>query len=144
MAKDIRIPLILWDQMMQIRDNKLTNGKLHKPLVFALYSKEQHQFEVIDFKEIPNITVTGTYPKGDYNYQYPGIKGLAFYPKPGSGKRFCGTLVIGDGLDIGEVDEKWIAKDNLNFMIKMDREVGGEWQSNACYIEFNNANLAFT
>jgi hypothetical protein len=143
MAKDIRIPLVLWDRMMQIRDNKLKQGDLKKPIVFALYSGEKNHFEVNEFKEIEAVTLSGRYPDGQYTYEYPGVKSKALAPPDGSGKCLSGTLVIGDGLDIGDRDEKRMIRGNQFFRIKMDRDPGGEWESSACYIQFAEASLAF-
>jgi len=92
--------------MMQRVNNRLVQGKLDKPIVFALYTSEQNHYEIIDCKEITTVKVTGNYPDGEYKYTYPGIKEQGFYPPKSSGRWFSGTLVVGDGVDLDVEDKR--------------------------------------
>jgi len=136
MVEAIQIPHTLWDIMMQMVNNRLVQGKLDKPIVFALYTSAHNHYEVIDYKEIATVKVTGDYPNGEYKYTYPGIKEQGFYPPTGSGKWFSGTLVAGDDVDLDEEDKKWMIRDKMDFRIKMDRDSLGQWSWKAFYIDF--------
>lgn len=117
--RDIHIPQDLWKQMMDEASNRMTKGRLAKPIVFALYTNEKEHYKVIDIKEIRTVRVSGNYPE-DYSYTYPGIRDQGFYPKKGLGMWFSGTLVVGDGLDLDEGDKRWMKKDEMYFRIKVD------------------------
>jgi hypothetical protein len=91
---------------------------------------------VIGYREIPTVTVTGDYPKGNYDYKYPGIKKLDFYHPGGKGRWFSGTLVVGDDIDLDASDKKWMVRERLYFRIKMDIGDNGSLQSKAYSIDF--------
>ena len=141
MTKAIQIPSSLWKEMMKLINSKLAKGKLDKPIVFALYTKEDDHHEVIDYREIPTVAVTGNYPNGEYDYKYPGIKALNFYPDKGEGKWFSGTLVVGDGTELDEGDKSWMLRDKMDFRIKMDRDPLGKWSYKAYCVDFPTVSL---
>jgi len=142
MARAIQIPNTLWEEMRQIVDNRLIQGSLDKPIVFALYTKEHDHHEIIEYREIPKVQVVGNYPKGEYYYKYPGIGKLDFYQPKGSGKWFSGTLVVGDGTDLDESDKRFmVSRDQMDFRIKMDRDPTGGWSYKAYCIDFPTASL---
>ncbi len=141
MARTIKMPHTLWEEMMQVVNNRLMQGSLEKPIVFALYTKEDNHCEVISYREITTVKVKGDYPNGEYDYRYPGIKEQGFYPLKGTGKWFSGTLVVGDGIDLDEVDKKLMIKDQMDFRIKMDRDPTGEWSCKAYCVDFPTASL---
>jgi len=135
------MPHTLWEEIMQVVNNRLMQRSLDKPIVFALYTNEYNHYEIIDYREITTVKVIGDYPNGDYNYYYPGIKKLDFYPRKGTGKWFSGTLVVGDGTDLDEEDKKWMIRERLDFRIKMDRDSLGQLSWKAYYIDFPIASL---
>jgi hypothetical protein len=141
MAKAIRISHTLWEELITIIDSRLTRGSLDKPIVFGLYTKEDDHYEVVSYKEIPTVRVTGTYPNGDYNYSYPGVRQLGFYPKKGTGKWFSGTLVVGDGIDLDEGDKQWMIRDKMDFRIKIDMDSLGQLSWKAYHMDFPAASL---
>lgn len=126
MTITLRILNTLWNEIIEIVNNRLREGSLDKPIVFALYTTEHDHTEIIDYREITTVRVTGDYPNGDYNYTYPGIKKQGFYPRKGTGKWFSGTLVVGDGTDLDESEKKWMVWERVDFRIKMDRDDTGE------------------
>ena len=134
--KSIKVSSNLWDEIMQVINDRLKRGSLNKPIVFALYTKEDNHYGIIDFKEITTVQVTGDYPKGKYTYHYPGIKQQGFYPRKGEGKWFSGTLVVGDNTELDEGDKKWMIRDKMDFRIKMDRDSKGQLSCKAYYIDF--------
>ena len=136
MARAIQLPNTLWEEMRQIVNNRLIQGSLDKPVVFALYTKEHDHHEVIAYREIPTVKVRGKYPDGDYSYTYPGTKKMGFYPPKGAGKWFSGTLVVGGGVELEELDKKWMVREQLDFRIKMDRDAQGQLSCKAYYIDF--------
>ena len=137
MARAIQIPTTLWEEMRQIVNNRLIQGSLDKPIVFALYTKEHDHHEIIEYREIPTVQVVGDYPNGEYYYKYPGIVKLGFYQPKGSGKWFSGTLVVGDGADLKERDKQFmVSRDQMDFRIKMDRDAKGQLTWKAYYIDF--------
>jgi hypothetical protein len=135
MADEIQIPKALWGEMMESINSRLKKGSLDKPIVFALYTKEDDHHEVIDYKEITTVEVKGKYPD-DYTYNYPGITEMKFYSHKGAGKWFSGTLVVGDGTDLDEEDKKWMVKEQLDFRVKMDRTSQGDLSYRAYFIDF--------
>jgi len=74
MARAIQMPHTLWEEIMQVVNNRLIQGSLDKPIVFALYTKEYDHHKVITYREIPTVKLIGDYPNGEYRYIYPGIK----------------------------------------------------------------------
>ena len=128
----IRIPKSLWQKMEErVEEYARDNTNLFwPPLVFALYSKEDNHYEIISYREIPTVQVSGDI------YKYPGIKKLGFYPRKGTGKWFSGTLVVGSGIDLDEEDKKWMIRDQMDFRIKMDRDPLGQLSWKAYYIDF--------
>lgn len=122
MAKKIQIQGILWKELVQNINEKLKQGSLDKPIVYALYSEENDHQKIISYREIENVKVKGEYPLGDYDYYYPGIKEQGFYSPKGSGKWFSGTLVVGDGIELDEGDKKWMIRDNMDFRVKMVKD----------------------
>ena len=132
----IRIPKALWQKMEERREEyAVKNPSLWPPLVFALYSKEDNHYEIIDYKIAP------VQKKGDDDYTCRGMKNLAFYPDKGEGKWFSGTLVVGDGTELDEGDKSWMLRDKMDFRIKMDRDAAGEWSYKAYCIDFPTASL---
>lgn len=136
MARAIQMPHTLWEEIMQVVNNRLIQGSLDKPIVFALYTKEYDHHEVIAYREIPTVKVIGDYPNGEYRYIYPGIKKMGFYPPKGVGRWFSGTLVVGGGIGLEEEDKKWMIREQLDFRIKMDRDALGQLSCKAYYIDF--------
>ncbi len=127
--------------MMKLINDRLTKGKLDKPIVFALYTREQDHHEVIAYREIPTVKVRGKYPDGDYSYTYPGIKKMGFYLPKGVDKCFSGTLVVGGGVELEELDKKWMVREQLDFRIKIDRDSQGQLSWKAYYIDFPTVSL---
>ncbi len=136
MTRAIQIPSSLWKEMMKLINDRLTKSKLDEPIVFALYTKEHDHDKIIEYREIPTVEVTGNYPNGEYDYKYPGIKALDFYPPKGEGKWFSGTLVVGDTTKLDEGDKKFMIRDQMDFRIKMDRDPLGQLSWEAYYIDF--------
>lgn len=121
---------------MRVINDRLTKGDLEKPIVFALFTKEDDHCEIVSYRKIPTVRVIkGDYPNGDYNYIYPGIKDRGFYPPKGAGKWFSGTLVVGDGIDLDEDDRKWMIRDQMDFRIKVDRDAKGRLSCKAYYLD---------
>jgi hypothetical protein len=143
MAAAIQMPRKLWEEMIGIVSSRLEKGSLDKPIVFALYTKEQDHHEVIDYREIPTVEVRGKYPD-DYTYQYPGIGKMDFYSPKGTGKWFSGTLVVGDGTDLDEDDKRWMVKEQLDFRIKMDINSQGHLSYKAYFMDFPVVSLNLT
>jgi len=141
MVRAIQIPHTLCEEMQEVVKTRLKQGSLDKPIVFALYTKENDHHEVITYREIPTVKVIGDYPKGEYRYIYPGIKSMGFYPPRGTGKWFSGTLVVGGGVELDEEDKKWMIREQLYFRIKMDRGLAGKWFYNVYCIDFPTASL---
>jgi len=135
-ARAIQIQTTLWEEMGQIANNRLIQGSLERPIVFALYTKEHDHHEVTTYREIPTVKVIGDYPNGEYSYIYPGIKKLDFYPPKGTGKWFSGTLVVGDGIELEEEDKKWMIREQLDFGIEMDRDPVGKWSYKTYCVDF--------
>jgi hypothetical protein len=121
---------------MRVITDRLSRGKLDKPIVFALYTKEHDHHEITAYREIPTVEVKGDYPDGEYDYKYPGIKKLDFYPNKGAGKWFSGTLVVGDGLELGDSDKNWMVREAVDFRIKMDKDPERKLAWRAYYIDF--------
>ncbi len=136
MTRAIQIPGSLWKEMMKLINGRLTKGKLDKPIVFALHTKEHDHYKIIEYREIPTVAVTGNYPNGEYDYNYRGIKALDFYPPKGEGKWFSGTLVVGDTTELDEGDKKLMIRDKMDFRIKMDRDPQGQLSWKTYYIDF--------
>jgi hypothetical protein len=143
MARTIQMPNTLWEEMMRVINDRLTKGNLEKPIVFALFTKEDDHCEIVCYREIPTVRVKGDYPNGDYNYIYPGIKALGFYPRKGAGKWFSGTLVVGDGIDFEEGERKWMVREQMDFRIKMDKNDQGRLSWKAYYLDFPSVPLEF-
>jgi len=135
-AKTLRIPDNLWKKIVRIVNNRLAQGTLDRPIVFAFYTDECNHCEIVDYREITTVKVKGNYPNGQYTYSYPGIKKQGFYPRKGTGKWFSGTLVVGDGIDLDEMDMKWMIRDQMDFRIKMDRDSLGQLSWKAYYADF--------
>ena len=136
MTRAIQIPSSLWKEMRKLINDRLTKGSIEKPIVFALYTKEDNHCEVISYREITTVKVKGGYPNGEYSYTYPGIRDQGFYPHKGEGKWFSGTLVVGDGVELDEEDKKWMIREQLDFRIKMDIDHLGRLSWKAYYIDF--------
>ncbi len=142
MVRTLEMPHALWKEMLNIIKDRLRKGRIDKPIVFALYSKEDNHHEIVEYREIPTVKVTGDYPDGEYDYSYPGIRDLDFYLPKGTGKWFSGTLVFGDGTDLDEQDKRMmVSRDQMDFRIKMDRDPTGEWSYKAYCIDFPAASL---
>ncbi len=132
----IRIPKSLWRKMEErVEEYARDNTNLWPPLVFALYSKEDNHYEIISYREITTVQVSGD------SYKYPGIKKLDFYPRKGTGKWFSGTLVVGDELELDNEDKSLMRRDGMDFRIKMDRDPTGGWSYKAYCIDFPTASL---
>ena len=136
MARAIKISYTLWDKIMELVNQRLTKGSLDKPIIFALYTKEDNHYEIVDFREIATVKVTGDYPNGEYEYRYPGIKKQGFYPPKTSGKWFSGTLVVGAGTELWEGEKEWMIRDKMDFRIKMDRDSLGQLSWTVYYVDF--------
>jgi len=135
-ALSIRIPKALWQKMEErVEDHAGKNPSLWPPLVFALYTKEDNHYEIIDYREITTVKAH------DDDYKYPGTKELGFYPPKGTGKWFSGTLVVGDGTELDEGDRKWMVRDKMDFRIKMDKGHTAKWSYKTYCIDFPTAAL---
>lgn len=143
MTRTIQMPNILWKEMRQVIEARLTKGNLEKPIVFALFTKEDDHLKIISYKEITTVKIKGDYPNGEYNYTYPGIKALGFYPRKGEGKWFSGTLVVGDEIDFDESERKWMVREQMDFRIKMDKDDQGRLSWKAYYLDFPSVPLEF-
>ena len=143
MAKAIQMPQILWEEMQATVNTRLQHGNLQKPVVFALYTKEQDHCEIIAYREVPTVRVIGNYPKGKYHYIYPGIKSKGFCPRKGLGRWFSGTLVAGDGVEFNEEDKKWMIREQLDFRIKMHVESKGTVSWKAYFVDFPAVSVEF-
>ena len=143
MARAIKIPRTIWEEMMQNITNRLTKGSLDKPIVFALYTDEHDHYEIVDYREITTVIVKGDYPNGEYDYYYPGIKKQGFYPRRSTGKWFSGTLVVGDGTELEEGDKQWMIRDQMDFRIKMHVDSLGRLSWKAYFIDFPIVSLEF-
>ena len=64
------------------------------------------------------------------------MREAGFYPDKGEGKRFPGTLVVGDGTELDDGDKSWMLRDRMDFRIKMDRNPTGGWSYKAYCIDF--------
>ncbi len=136
MVKTIQVSTNLWDEIVQVINDRLKQGSLDKPVVFALYTKEDNHYEIISYREVPTVEVQGDYPCGEYTYRYPEISELSFYPRKDSGKWFSGTLVVGDDTKLDEDDKKWMIRDKMDFRIKMDKDHLGQLSWKAYYVDF--------
>ena len=132
------MPREIWNQMIETAKEKKEKGPLGKPIVFALYTQESDHSAVIDYREITTVELirASEYPNGNYNYKYPGIKKLGFYPPSGTGKWFSGTLVIGDGIELETEDQKWMVKDQMDFRIKLEIDQLGQLSYKTYCIDF--------
>lgn len=116
----IRIPARLW---RLIEDKALNFRDESKPLVFACYSKKRTYWDIVDVREIPTVKSKGRDKNGFFIYTYPGIKKMGFYPQ-GEPIQFSGTIVIGDDVSLSLMDAYWMAKDHMDFRIKIKRDCG--------------------
>ncbi|MCX8189570.1 MAG: hypothetical protein N3F64_07635 [Nitrososphaeria archaeon] len=126
MEKIIWISKDDWNNIVERALNHLRSKTIDKPLVFALYSKRGTHWNIVGVKEIPTVTPKGKDAKGFFIYIYPGIKSKGFYPSSSSPERFCGTLVVGDKLELSLTDAYWMARDSMDFRIKMDKDSIGK------------------
>lgn len=94
-----------------------------KFLVFALFSKRRTHWDIIEIQKNP-ITILEV--EDGYTYFYPGMKELGFYPPRNSPKRFCGTFVVGEGLELGLVDAYWMGREQIDLRIKMEGDESGK------------------
>ena len=138
MAENIQISRVLWEKIIKDVNKKYMQGSLDKPVVYALYTEEHDHHKIIEYREIETVRVKGDYPDGDYEYYYPGIRDLNFYPPKGTGKWFSGTLVVvvGDGIELEDGDKKWMIRDKMDFRIKMVMDSSGQPSWRAYYIDF--------
>jgi hypothetical protein len=141
MSMNIEIPKAVWDKIIATVTKRLAIGSLEKPIVFALYTTEDDYRKVVDYREIPTVRVKGDYPNGEYEYTYPGIKALGFYPPKGKGRWFSGTLVVGDGTTLSEVDMKWMIREQVYFRIKIEKGHDGQLYWKAYCIDFPAVSL---
>ncbi len=132
----IRMPKSLWQEMVEkAEEYARDNPSLRPPLVFALYSKEDNHYEIIDYRKAP------VQKKGDDDYTCRGMRDAGFYPDKGEGKWFSGTLVIGDGIELDDGDKFWMLRDKMDFRIKMARDPVRQWSCKAYCIDFPTASL---
>jgi len=80
------------------------NPSMWLPLVFALYTREDNHYEVINYRVAP------VQEKGSDDYTCPGMRKRGFYPGSGEGKWFSGTLIIGDGTELDDGDKFWMQR----------------------------------
>ena len=130
------MPLILWNRIVDDVTQRYASGDLDKPIVYALYTEEHNHSKIIDYREIQEVRVRGDYLSGEYDYYYPGIRDLNFYPPKDTGKWFSGTLVVGDGIELEGGDKKWMIRDKMDFRIKMVMDSSGQLSWKAYYIDF--------
>jgi len=114
-----------WGSLMK-RAAEYLEYEVIKPLVFALYSERGSHWNIIDAIEIPTVESKGRDERGFYIYVYPNIKSKGFYPPRNSIKRFCGTFVVGDKLELSLTDAYWMARDRMDFRIKVDKDSEGK------------------
>jgi hypothetical protein len=99
------------------------NKASDKFLVFACFSKRRTHWDILEVRKLPiKLIKVGS----GFSYIYPGIKKLGFYPERNSSKRFCGTFVIGDGVELSLGDAYWMGREQLDFRIKMERDDAGQ------------------
>jgi hypothetical protein len=137
-VRALQMPKEIWNQMIEIARDKIEKGTLDKPIVFALYTQEKDHSVVIGYREITTVELirASEYSNGNYNYKYPGIKKLGFYPPSGTGKWFSGTLVIGDGIELDPEDQKWMVKDQMDFRIKLEIDQLGKVSYKTYCVDF--------
>ena len=146
MTRQVGIPVKLWDEMIALIENLSHGVSPWPPIVFALYGCEDDHFDIILYKRIESVTATKV--RGEDSYSYPGLRKANFYPPPGTGKWFSGTLVVGDGLDLDKSDESgsdkwWMRKDGMDFRIKMDRQNPHEpWEHRVYVLDVHESSLA--
>jgi len=138
---NIRIPTQIFNNIEATIKQRANAGKLDKPIVFAMYTAVENHSVIIHYKEIPTVQVTGNYPNGDYDYKYPGISKLGFYPKKSTGRWFSGTLVFGDGTELDESDKKWMLRDGMYFRIKAAIDNNGKLLWKAYYLDYPEVSL---
>jgi hypothetical protein len=137
MASKPRITATLWKEITNKVTKLAPQGMPWPPIVFALYGKEEDHFDIVGYRQIENVKA-----KGDDDYHYPGIRDQGFYKPKGSGKWFSGTLVVGDGLDIDDGDKRWMARDGMDFRIKLHREkASAPWQRRVFVLELIPSSL---
>ena len=138
---NIKIPRQIFNHIEAVIKQRANAGKLDKPIVFAMYTTVDDHSEIIDYKEIPTVQVTGNYPNGDYDYKYLGISELGFYPKKSTGRWFSGTLVFGDRTELDESDKKWMLRDEMYFRIKVYKDSDGKLQWRVYYLDYPEVSL---
>jgi len=138
---NIKIPRQIFNHIEAVIKQRANAGKLDKPIVFAMYTTVDDHSEIIDYKEIPTVQVTGDYPNGDYDYKYLGISELGFYPKKSTGRWFSGTLVFGDRTELDESDKKWMLRDEMYFRIKAAMDNNGKLVWKAYYLDYPEVSL---
>ena len=116
----IRIPEKDW-RFLQDAASKFRASDIF--LVFACFSKRRTHWDIVEVRQLP-IEVKEV--EDGFTYKYPRIKELGFYPPPSSPKRFCGTFVMGDGMDLSLGDAYWMGREQVDFRIKMDRDDTGK------------------
>ena len=139
---NIRIQESLWNDLIGLVQKRWTSP-LEKPILFALYTPEDDHTRIISYREITTVKVRGDYPDGDYEYTYPGIKALGFYPPKGTGKWFSGMLVAGDGIELSDIDKKWMVREQVYFRIKLDKKPEGILHWKICFLDFPEVPLNF-
>ena len=94
------------------------------PVVYAGFSQRRTRWNIVGIRRLPIKVEKKT--RDGFVYTYPGIKREGFYPPRTSPKRFCGTFVIGDGLELSLEDAYWMGRDRMDFRLKIDKDAAGK------------------
>ena len=108
-------------------------------IVYAGFSQRRTRWNIIEIRKLPVQVERKT--KDGFVYTYPGIKNLGFYPPRNSTKRFCGTFVIGDGLELSLEDAYWMGRDRMDFRLKIDKDAMGELTFKALGVDNSSGEL---
>lgn len=111
------------EEVWKFLQNEASKPRAGKFLVFACFSKRRTHWDILEVKPLP---IQEKEVKNGFTYTYPGIKALGFYHPQSSPKRFCGTFVIGDGVELSMGDAYWMGREQIDFRIKMDRDNTGK------------------
>lgn len=139
----VSIPRVIWNDMVNEVKKRRTTQPTDKPIVFALYTREDDHLEVIERREM-QVKVSGNYASGDFTYKHPGAKRDGFYPPSGTGRWFSGTWVFGDGLELDDDDRRWMIRDQMAFRVKVALDSRGEMQSKAHVLSFVESSIKLT
>ena len=135
MEASIRISEKDW-KFLQSEASKFRDSDIF--LVFACFSKRRTHWDIVEVRQLPIKVIE---VEGGFTYKYPGIKELGFYPPRSSPKRFCGTFVVGGGVELSLEDAYWMGREQIDFRIKMDRDNTGKLAYKAWAFDRNSDEL---